>query len=85
MLLPSKDLRCRNPGSLIISPHFSQDFSCGDLTRTSHQLSTATADPGMSTVLRSLGLLDVLKVRLRGPRSRALYPRPSTPPRDETW
>jgi nucleoid-associated protein EbfC len=34
------------------------------LTRTSHQVSTAAAYPGISTTLRSLGLLDVLK---RGP------------------
>ena len=31
-----------------------------NLTRISHQLSTAAADPGMSTALRSVGLLDVL-------------------------
>ena len=30
------------------------------LARISHQLSTAAADPGMSTALRSVGLLDVL-------------------------
>ena len=31
-----------------------------ELSRISHQLSTAAADPGMSTALRSVGLLDVL-------------------------
>jgi hypothetical protein len=31
-----------------------------DLARISHQLSTAAADAGMSTALRSVGLLDVL-------------------------
>ena len=31
-----------------------------ELARISHQLSTAAADPGMSTALRSVGLLDVL-------------------------
>jgi len=30
------------------------------LTRISHRFSTAAADPGMSTALRSVGLLDVL-------------------------
>jgi len=30
------------------------------LTRISHQVSTASSDPGMSTALRSVGLLDVL-------------------------
>jgi hypothetical protein len=30
------------------------------LARSSHQRSTAAADPGMSTALRSVGLLDVL-------------------------
>ena len=30
------------------------------LTRISHQFSTAAADPGMSTALRSVGFLDVL-------------------------
>ncbi|MGA2264141.1 MAG: hypothetical protein ABSH28_22245, partial [Acidobacteriota bacterium] len=30
------------------------------LTRISHQVSTAAADTGMSTALRSVGLLDVL-------------------------
>ncbi len=30
------------------------------LDRISHQVSTAAADPGMSTALRSVGLLDVL-------------------------
>ena len=32
---------------------------CG-LARISHQVSTAAADPGMSTALRSVGFLDVL-------------------------
>ena len=31
-----------------------------ELTRISHQVSTAAADPGMSTALRSVGCLDVL-------------------------
>jgi len=30
------------------------------LARISHQVSTAAADPGMSTALRSVGFLDVL-------------------------
>ena len=32
----------------------------GPLTRISHGVSTAVADPGMSSALRSVGLLDVL-------------------------
>jgi len=37
------------------------------LTRISHGLSTAAADPGMSTALRSVGLLDVLSSTSEGP------------------
>ena len=51
------------------------------LTRIIHEAFTAAAYLGMSAALRSLGLLDVRKVRLRGPRSQALHPRPFTPPR----
>lgn len=39
----------------------------GHLTRTSHQPSTAVADTGMSTVLRSVGLLDVVSTTPPGP------------------
>ena len=42
-------------------------LSCSLLTRISHKLSTAAADPGMSTALRSLGLLDVLSSTSAGP------------------
>jgi len=37
------------------------------LARISHQLSTAAADPGMSTALRSVGLLDILSSMHPGP------------------
>ncbi len=37
------------------------------LARISHGLSTAAADPGMSTALRSVGLLDVLLSTSAGP------------------
>jgi len=37
------------------------------LTRISHQISTAAADPGMSTALRSVGLLDILSSMPAGP------------------
>ena len=37
------------------------------LARISHQISTAEADPGMSTALRSFGLLDVLSSTPAGP------------------
>jgi hypothetical protein len=41
--------------------------SGSDLTRISHQISTAAADPGMSTALRSVGLLDILSSIPAGP------------------
>ena len=53
----------------------------GPLTRISHQVSTAAADPGMSAVLHSVGFSTYCRVRLRSPRSRALVPCPSAPPR----
>jgi hypothetical protein len=37
------------------------------LTRISHQISTAAADPGMFTALRSVGLLDILSSMPAGP------------------
>jgi hypothetical protein len=37
-----------------------RESECCELTRISHQLSTVAADPGMSTALRSVRLLDVL-------------------------
>jgi hypothetical protein len=37
------------------------------LTRISHQISTAAADPGMSPALRSVGLLDILSSMPAGP------------------
>ena len=37
-----------------------RDLTFGFLTRIIHESSTAVADPGMSTALCSLGLLDVL-------------------------
>jgi hypothetical protein len=37
------------------------------LTRISHQLSTAAADPGMSTALHSVRLLDILSRLPAGP------------------
>jgi len=61
------------------------------LTRFSHRLSNAAADPGMSA-LRSVGLLDVLPGTPAGPSvalaekppDGALYPWPSAPPRHGT-
>jgi hypothetical protein len=41
------------------------------LTRISHQLSTAAADPGMSTAMRSVGCLDVLSSMPAVPSGRA--------------
>jgi len=37
------------------------------LTRTSHRPSAAAVDPGMSTTLRSVGLLDILSSMPAGP------------------
>ena len=42
-------------------------FPCRALARISHGLSTAAAHPGMSTALRSVGLLDVLSSTSAGP------------------
>ena len=38
-----------------------------NLTRTSHRFFTAAADLGMSTALRSVGLLDILSSMPAGP------------------
>jgi hypothetical protein len=55
------------------------------LTRISHKISAAAVDPGMSTALRSVGLLDVLSSTLaetsrRAPCSHARLRRPATKP-----
>ncbi len=61
-------------------PHPSQVSSMNDpadwwvatLTRTSHQLTAATADMALPASLRSIGLLDVSqRIRLRGLQSQA--------------
>jgi len=46
------------------------------LARISHQLSTAAADPGMSTALRSVGLLDQLSSTPAEPSVARLVPVP---------
>ena len=46
-------------------------FASRSIARTSHQISTAAADPGMST-LRSVGLLDVLSSTPAGPSAARL-------------
>ncbi len=53
------------------SPHFSPAFYCSGY-------------PGLPTALRSSGSSTYCRVRLRSPRSRALYPCPSAPLRYET-
>ena len=54
------------------------------LARISHKFSTAAADPGLGTALRSVGLLDVLFKYACGALGRdALSPGPSPPPRHE--
>ena len=63
------------------------------LARISHQFSTAAADPGMSTALRSVGLLDILSRLPAGPSDTYIFtlgakrqaPYPSAPPRCENW
>jgi hypothetical protein len=47
--------------------HFAEEKLSEPLTRFSHQLSTAAADPGMFAALRFLGLLDVLSSTLAEP------------------
>jgi len=47
------------------------------LARISHGLSTAAADPGMSTALRSVGLLDVLSSTSAGPSVARLVSTPA--------
>ena len=54
--------------------------------RISHQASTAVADPGMPTALRSVGHPHRSFNYASGAlRSRALYPHPAAPPRDGSW
>jgi hypothetical protein len=43
-----------------IVEHDAESFLSPALTRIIHETSTAAADPGMSSALRSVGLLDVL-------------------------
>jgi hypothetical protein len=85
MALPASGRMGINQINLNIEPYFSvcsKFFSLGSisqnicepfetLTRISHQPSTAAADPGMSTALRSVGLLDVLSSTSAGPLGRA--------------
>jgi hypothetical protein len=58
-----------------------------------NQLSAAAADPGMTTALRSVGLLDILSSMPAGPLEAYIFtlgakrhsPCPSAPPRYEIW
>ena len=43
------------------------NVECRRLARISHQFSTAAADSGMSTALRSVGLLGILSSMSAGP------------------
>jgi hypothetical protein len=64
-------------------------FHHGLLARISRQFSAAAADPGMSTVLRSVGLLDIQSRLPAGPSEVSIFtlgakrqaPCPSAPPR----
>ena len=66
-------------------PVFSRLTSCcvesgrRNLTRFSHGLSTAAADPGMSTALRSVGFLDVLSSTPAESSRRAGWETPDAP------
>jgi hypothetical protein len=63
------------------------------LTRIIHEVSTAAADPGMSTALRFFGLLDVLLSTPAAPLETYIFtigakrqaPCPFAPPRYEIW
>jgi hypothetical protein len=44
-----------------------ESAAAASLTRISRQISAAAADPGMSTALRSVGLLDILSSMPAGP------------------
>jgi hypothetical protein len=69
------------------------EFFVVALARISYQVSTAASDPGMSTVLHSVGLLDILSSMPAGPFEADIFtlgaerqaPCPSAPPRYETW
>ena len=50
---------------------------CQALARISHRLPTAAADPGMSTALRSLGILGVLDSTPAGPSVARLVSTPA--------
>ena len=55
---------------MLIFNHNQRVFEHGEvepLTRISHKISTAAAQTGMSTALRSVGLLDVLSSTSAGP------------------
>ncbi len=79
MLLPVGDVQDGTTGAApLCVPQASDQMSYMDfdvraqgLTRISHQLSTSAADPGMSTALCSVGLLDVLSSTPASPSSRA--------------
>jgi len=49
-----------NPELRIKCSELTADLLTKPITRISHRISTAAADPGMSTALRSVGFLDVL-------------------------
>jgi hypothetical protein len=62
----------------IVNPHFSQDFYCGGINECVCCVHPIYAKHKWGA---PIGILDVLKVRLRGPQSQALHPHPFTPPR----
>jgi hypothetical protein len=90
------DTRIFRPGICLCKPlinkHKPQETRT-QLARISRQPSTAAADPGMSTALRSVGLLDILSSMPAGLSETYIVtlgakrqaPCPSAPPRYEIW
>jgi hypothetical protein len=68
-------MRWRQNHAPVVPQHSLRDirgrFFPGVLTRISHRLSTAAADPGMSAALRPVGRLDVLSSTPAAPSRRA--------------
>ena len=66
----AKEIANLEAGSPAHAPEY-RPISGRTLARISHQVSTAAADPGMSTALRAAGLLDVLSSTPAEPSGRA--------------
>jgi hypothetical protein len=69
---PLQTFACAGPLGLNCRFFLSTEETPG-LTCISHQLSTAAADPGMPTALRSVGLLDILSSMPAGPSEISIF------------